>query len=169
MRKARPRHEGLKMNTPDTWYKREPQAFLRGAQGMGPELIGAYSVILDILYARGGDMPRDDRHLSGVLGCSIRKARALTDQLIERKKIALVGGKIINERASVEFENRRNQRETTVKYARSNSETALTSNNISHLPLQKRREENNPLTPKGGLRRFVGVSDGVKKYLEMNK
>jgi len=114
-------------------------------------------------------MPRDDRHLSGVLGCSIRKARALTDQLIERKKIALVGGKIINERASVEFENRRNQRETTVKYARSNSETALTSNNISHLPLQKRREENNPLTPKGGLRRFVGVSDGVKKYLEMNK
>ena len=60
------------------WYKREPRAFLDGVQGMGPELIGAYAVLLDLMYARGGDTMRDDRHLSGILGCSVRKARATT-------------------------------------------------------------------------------------------
>lgn len=157
------------LNQADLWYKREPQAFLRGAQGMGPEMIGAYAVILDILYARGGDMPRDDRHLSGVLGCSIRKARSLTDAIIAAGKIQIVDGKIINERASIEFEMRRNQRETSVKQSRNSREIAPTSSNISYLAGQKRIEENNPLTPKGGLRRSIGVSDGVKRYLEMNK
>lgn len=150
----------------DTWYKREPAAFLRGVQGMGPELIGAYTVILDILYARGGDMPRDDRHLSGVLGCSIRKARSLTEQLINLEKITIKGGKIANERASIEFEMRRNQRETRVKPTRSSDENAPTSNNISDLAGQKIREENNtPQPPKGGGRR-VGVSEGVLRFLE---
>lgn len=156
----------MSSNQADLWYKREPQAFLRGVQSMGPDLIGAYAVILDILYARGGNMPRDDRHLSGVLGCSIRKARSLTDALIAAGKIQIIDGKIVNERASIEFEMRRNQRETSVKQSRSSNEIAPKSSNISYLARQKRIEENNPLTPKGGLRRSIGVSEGVKKYLE---
>lgn len=99
----------------DTWYKRDPRAFLDGVQGMGPELIGAYSVILDILYARNGDMDRDDRHLAGVLGCGLRKARALTDQLIEAGKLGTSGGKLTNNRASILLEERRKQRETSAK------------------------------------------------------
>ena len=141
----------------DTWYKREPQAFLRGVQGMGPELIGAYAVILEILYARGGDMPRDDRHLAGVLGCSIRKARSMTEQLVSLGKIEINGGNVANERASLEFESRKKQREN-----------GGASNENKELARQKRIEENNtPQPPRGGGRRLVGVSENVLRYLEV--
>jgi len=149
----------------DTWYKRDPQKFLGGVQGMGPELIGAYSVIIEIIYARHGEMPRDDRHLAGVLGCSIRKARALTEQLIELKKIRIEGGNVVNSKAAETIEERRKQRETSVKPTRSGDENATTSNKNNGLVLQIREEKNNPLTPKGGFRRNIGVSDNVRKLV----
>ena len=154
------------MRPADTWYKRDPKAFLEGAQGMGPELIGAYAVIIDILYARGGDMPRDDRHLSGVLGCSLRKAKALTEALIDLGKLGVEGEKITNRRASIEIAERKKQRETAPKTARKVSENEVTPNENNVLALQKRREENNtPHTPQGGLvktKRIVGVPPAVR-------
>ena len=86
----------MKMDRGLDWYKRDPIQFLDGVQGMGPELIGAYAVIIDLLYARAGQTPRDDRHLSGVLGCSLRKATSLTDQLILKDKISVQDGFITN-------------------------------------------------------------------------
>lgn len=151
----------------DTWYKRSPRDFLDGVQGMGPELIGAYSIIIDIIYARGGDMPRDDRHLAGVMGCSVRKARALTDGLLGLGKIRLDGVQIVNERASAELEKRRNQRETGVKPARTEAENGAASNVIKPLALQNRIEKSNtPLTPlQGGRGRRFGVPENVKRML----
>jgi len=152
----------------DTWYKREPQAFLRGVQGMGPELIGAYAVILEILYARGGEMPRDDRHLSGVLGCSIRKARALTEQLVDLEKIIISDGKIANRKATEVILDRKKQREMSVKPTRNQRENVGASNENKELVRQNRIEENNtPQPPKGGGRRLVGVSENVLRYLEV--
>lgn len=156
----------------DTWYKRDPKAFLDGVQGMGPELIGAYSVILEIIYARGGEMPRDDRHLSGVLGCSLRKSRALTEQLISLGKIRIVGGNVVNDRASLELETRRKQRETEPKSARKVSENRPASNENKALVSQNRREENiTPLSPQGGMRshRVVGVSEQVQRLVRAMK
>lgn len=77
------------------WYKRFPRLFLDGVQGLGPEAIGAYAVLLDLIYARGGYSRRDDRHLAGILGCSVRKARALTDALIEAGKVDVEGAFLI--------------------------------------------------------------------------
>lgn len=150
----------------DTWYKRDPQAFLGGVQGMGPELIGAYAVILDILYARNGDMPRDDRHLSGVLGCSIRKARALTEQLIALEKIKIVDGRIVNRKASEIILDRKKQRENYVKPTRSERENGPASNENSGLARQIREDKNiTPLTPQGGPRRKFGVPENVIRLL----
>lgn len=73
------------------WYKRDPVRFLDGVQGLGPDLIGAYAVVLDLIYARDGKTRRDDRHLAGILGCSKRLARSLTDRLIEAGKIVQRG------------------------------------------------------------------------------
>lgn len=143
----------------DAWYKRDPQAFLGGVQGMGPELIGAYAVILEILYARGGDMPRDDRHLSGVLGCSLRKARSLTEQLIAIGKIKIEGGKVVNDRATQVLETRRNQRETLVKPIRNGDETGGHVNENRHLtPTEEKREDNTPQPP------FEGGRDRVSRF-----
>lgn len=106
------------------YYKRYARDFLDGVQGMGPELIGAYTVILDLMYARGEDfLRRDDRHLAGLMGCSIRKARALTDSLIDIKKIEFHDGFIANSRAKSELKLTRNQREACVKGGRNSKPT----------------------------------------------
>lgn len=134
----------------DTWYKRSPSDFLHGVQGMGPELIGAYAVILELIYARGGDLPRDDRHLAGVLGCSLRKARALTDGLIEVGKLSLVAGRLVNDRAEKVLNERRNQRETNAKPTRNSGEKALDTSNIKDLTTtDKSREEEINTHPNG--------------------
>lgn len=109
------------------WYKREPIAFLDGVQGMGPELIGAYAVLLDLIYARGGETRRDDRHLAGLLGCSLRKARSLTDELIEREKIEVQDGFITNSRAKRQSKSARNIRETRAKSGRKGGEKSAES------------------------------------------
>lgn len=104
------------------WYKRDPIKFLDGVQGMGPELIGAYAVIVDLLYARAGKTPRDDRHLSGVLGCSMRKAKSLTDKLIETGKITVHDGFITNSRASRQSKSRWELSETRAEAGRRGGE-----------------------------------------------
>jgi len=138
----------------DEWYKRAPRKFLDGVQGMGPELIGAYAVILDILYARDGDMVRDDHHLAGVMGCSKRKAAALTEGLISLGKLRIEGENIVNDAAEALIETRRKQRETEPKRARKVAENRPTFNENNVLSLQKRIEEKEyPQTPTGAGRK----------------
>ncbi len=105
-----------------SWYKREPHAFLAGVQGLGPSLIGAYAVLLDLLYARGGESTRDDHHLGGILGCSSRKAKALTDALIALGKIQTHDGFITNSRALQQSKDARTKREANVKRGRKGGE-----------------------------------------------
>lgn len=89
------------------WYRRYPHAFLDGVQGMGPELIGAYAVLIELIYARDGNTVRDDRHLAGVLGCSIQKARWLTGKLIEKGKIVVTDdGVLSNPRAAHQIQHK---------------------------------------------------------------
>lgn len=128
------------------WYKRDPRAFLDGVQGLGPELIGAYAVILDLIYARDGSTGRDDRHLAGVLGCSVRKARALTDALIERGKIVLDGSDLMNNRATREHFAQKNHREMSAKGGRTKAENERQRNATNGLEptiREERREEKN--------------------------
>ena len=142
------------------WYKREPRAFLDGVQGMGPELIGAYAVLLDLIYARGGETLRDDRHLSGVLGCSTRKAKALTDQLVALGKVSLRDGFVTNSKAEKVVKQSRNVRETNAKHGRMGAEKRHGSPKNNDLDLatatihareEKRRvREESPLTPQDG-------------------
>jgi uncharacterized protein YdaU (DUF1376 family) len=133
------------------WYKRDPRAFLDGVQGMGPELIGCYAVLLDLIYARGGDTLRDDRHLAGVLGCSVRMARTLTDQLIKAKKITQTGDTITNKRAEKDAKQRRNERETLANHGRMGGERSGEYRKNNNLPEaireEKSREDTPPIAP----------------------
>lgn len=88
-----------------TWYKHNPRDFLDGVQGMGPEAIGAYIVVLDLIYARGGTVPADWRYLAGVMGCSARLAKSLVEGLIAAGKLSEIDGQLTNERAENELEN----------------------------------------------------------------
>lgn len=95
------------MRQGQSWYKRYPHAFLDGVQGMGPEMIGAYAVLIELIYARDGNTVRDDRHLAGVLGCSKRLAKSLTDKLIAKGKIVVSDDGILsNPRANHQLQHK---------------------------------------------------------------
>jgi len=119
------------------WYKHEPRAFLDGVQGLGPDVIGAYIVLLDLIYARGGETRRDDRHLSGILGCSMRLATSLTDKLIALEKIGFDGTVLSNSRARNEVEtaakSARDARETGAKGGRKSAENRASLNKNNEL------------------------------------
>jgi uncharacterized protein YdaU (DUF1376 family) len=110
------------------WYRHNPRDFLDGIVGMTPDLIGAYIVCLDLIYARGGPIPNDARWLSGTMGCSTRAAASLVSQLIDRGKLVNENDHLTNERALTELviseKNARNAAETGAKGGRTKAEHA---------------------------------------------
>lgn len=86
------------------YYKRYPRDFIDGTAGMPFELKGAYSILLDLIYLQGGNLPDDPRYISGLLGVSVRKWKSLRNSLIEIGKIQVSGEFLTNYRAVSELE-----------------------------------------------------------------
>lgn len=86
------------------YYKAYPRDFIEGTIGMPFELKAAYRLILDLIYMQGGNLPDDERYISGLLGCTIRKWKSLRDDLIACGKIKVSGEFLTNERAISELE-----------------------------------------------------------------
>lgn len=87
------------------WYRRFPDNFIAGTVGLTLEEKGAYSLVLDLMYVRGGPVPDEPRYIAGVCNCSVRKWNAIRAKLIELGKIHVVDGYLTNERAEKEIEN----------------------------------------------------------------
>lgn len=140
-----------------TWYKRDPRRFLDGVQGLGPEVIGAYAVLLDLIYARGGETRRDDRHLSGILGCSVRKARALTDTLIDAGKLTVEGDFITNSRAKREAKSSRTVSELRANAGRKGGEKSGQSRKNKALGEANARSKTNQIREEKSIETTVGT------------
>ena len=71
------------------WYKRCPEDWQRGTRsvGMSMELRGFYSECLDAMWMLQGELPKDAKALSLMLGCSTRLVAALMPKLIALGKI----------------------------------------------------------------------------------
>lgn len=80
------------------YYKAYPRDFIEGTIGMPFEVKCAYRVVLDLIYMQGGDLPDDARYISGHLGCSIRKWKAIREALIARGEIRCDDRLIISRR-----------------------------------------------------------------------
>lgn len=87
------------------WYRRFPDNFIAGTVGLTLEEKGAYSLVLDLMYVRGGPVPDEPRYIAGVCNCSVRKWNAIRERLIGLGKIHVVNGYLTNERAEKEIEN----------------------------------------------------------------
>lgn len=87
------------------WYRRFPDNFIAGTVGLTLEEKGAYSLVLDLMYVRGGPVPDEPRYIAGVCNCSVRKWNAIRERLISLGKIHAVNGYLTNERAEKEIEN----------------------------------------------------------------
>lgn len=87
------------------WYKRYPADFIAGTLQLSLEEKGAYSIVLDLIYDRGGPIPDDPQWIARVCGCSVRKWNQIRDTLILEGKIYSAAGLISNFRAEKQVEN----------------------------------------------------------------
>lgn len=133
------------MSSDRPWYKRYPSNFIQGTMDLTLEERGAYSLVLDLIYDRGGPIPNDPRWLAGVCRISVRKWNAILDRLLQededgKAKLYQARGRLGNLKADFELEKasktRRNLSENGVKGAekRAEKEAELRKNNT--LPIQ---------------------------------
>ena len=98
------------------WYKREPQSYLGGVQGLTAKEHAVFSVVLDLIYLHGGSVNNDPRWIAGWItdmgAAAVRKAVA---SLEERGKIIIEGDQITQKRAKTEAKTKENLRETARK------------------------------------------------------
>jgi uncharacterized protein YdaU (DUF1376 family) len=88
------------------YHRRYQGDALQGYRKLTLEQRGAYTTILDLIYDEGGPIEFNERWLAGELNCSLRKAKALLDELLELRKIYVTrDGKISNHRAEQEIGN----------------------------------------------------------------
>lgn len=65
---------------------------------------GVYIDLLSAMYARGGPLPMDERELCRLCGCATaRSLRPLLHELLERRKLKLEHGHLVNNRAIEEI------------------------------------------------------------------
>lgn len=106
------------------YYKAYPRDFIEGTIGMPFEVKGAYRLVLDLIYMQGGNLPDDNRYISGLLGCTIRKWKALREELIAYGKLQVNGGFLTNYRAVSELKIlaklQENNRENAAKGSKNN-------------------------------------------------
>ncbi len=106
------------------YYKAYPRDFIEGTIGMPFEVKGAYRLVLDLIYMQGGNLPDDNRYISGLLGCTIRKWKALREELIADGKLQVNGGFLTNYRAVSELKIlaklQENNRENAAKGSKNN-------------------------------------------------
>lgn len=103
------------------WYKRDPGAFIDGcANGnLTLEEVGAYALLIDEMYRRGGPLVDDPKHGCAYLRCDPRVWQRIRLALIRKGKIyATAGGRISNARVEEELRAQYDMREKRSRAAR---------------------------------------------------
>lgn len=117
------------------WYKRDPDAFFAATRALTLEERGAYNDLLDMLYARDGNVPDDDRLMSRNLCCDPRTWRKLKASLIAAGKVRVEGGKLTANRVNSELTQAHLRLSEMSRLGRVSAE------------IRKKRRENNGGTP----------------------
>jgi uncharacterized protein YdaU (DUF1376 family) len=85
------------------WYAHYPKDFIEGVADMTIEEIGAYAMVLNLIYLYDRPIRDSDRFISGMINCHILKWRAIRRRLIAKGKlIEIEGGYLDNRRAVAE-------------------------------------------------------------------
>lgn len=100
------------------WYKREPAAYLMDVQGLSSKEHAVYSIIIDLLYSRGGTIPNDPKFIAGFISdmgtASIRNTLASLDEN-PRISITITNTEISQKRAKNEVKTKQKQSENAAK------------------------------------------------------
>lgn len=145
------------------WYKHYPLDFYHGTEDLSIEEIGAYQLMLNLIYARQGPVADNDKFIAGHMRVSTRKWRAFRKRLLETGKLFLEDGKLMNLRAQTELENcakaARRQREHGAKGARTRDENRARANKNKDLnqgtlkqpDIEEDKDTEEVITPEGPL------------------
>jgi uncharacterized protein YdaU (DUF1376 family) len=86
-----------------SWYAHYPKDFVEGVAGMKLEDIGAYAMVLNLIYLYDRPVRDNDHFISSMIGCHILKWRAIRRRLLASGKlIEIEGGYLDNPRATSE-------------------------------------------------------------------
>jgi len=89
------------------YFPMYPRDFFEGTQEMSLELKGAYIMVLNLLYTRGGPVSDEPGFISRYVGCSVRKWKQVRDELVAMGKLYVQNGMISNSRADQVIEKQR--------------------------------------------------------------
>lgn len=150
------------------WYRRFPDNFIAGTVGLSLEEKGAYSLVLDLIYVRGGPVPDEPRYIAGVCNCSVRKWNAIRQRLIDLGKIEVVDGYLMNRRAEKELETSaetsRERAESGAKGGEKSAENravASKNNAVAQAALKHSRASPLPYPDKKNARGAMDPTEGV--------
>jgi uncharacterized protein YdaU (DUF1376 family) len=144
------------------WYRRYPDNFITGTVALTLEEKGAYSLVLDLIYARGGPIADEPRWIAGVCNCSVRKWKAIRERLLALGKLVSADGELWNEKALEELRAAHKQAE---KLAENGSKggnksaeikaTVKETNDLAQAGLNhiQSTENRTPIVPEGTARR----------------
>lgn len=100
------------------WYPRVPNDYLGGVQGLSVRQHAVYSVVLDLLYTRGGEIPNDPKFIAGYFSdLGVSAVRNTISDLVESGKLIENAGKITQKRAKNEAKTREELSENGKKLA----------------------------------------------------
>lgn len=103
------------------WYKRDPAAFIAGcvSGNLTLEEVGAYTLLVDEMYRRGGPLVDDPRQGASLLRCDVRVWYRIRAALVRKGKIyATSGGLLSNLRVEQELLQQYDTREKRSRAAR---------------------------------------------------
>jgi hypothetical protein len=143
------------------WYKRDPNAMLTEIRGLSRDAKAAFNIILDLLYARDGDLPDDEHLLCAQIECRRDWWRRVRGELITAGKLwVLPNGSLmapgveealkeagrLSEAQSARAKKRWNSEENREKSGKTQEKSELSRDN-SDLAEQKLNKNNGHLMP----------------------
>jgi len=87
------------------WHKRDHNAALQGMACLTLVERGAYTTVLDLIYAMDGKCPDNDREIAAWLRVDIKQWRRIRKRLIEKGKLYPYAGELHNRKADEVCEN----------------------------------------------------------------
>jgi uncharacterized protein YdaU (DUF1376 family) len=92
-----------------------PRDWHLDTRDLSPAARGIYIDLIAAMYANGGSIPHEEKHLCRLCGCYWRSLRKLLDELISTGKIKIADGRLTNGRTTREIAKAQTRIETSRK------------------------------------------------------
>ena len=106
------------MSARELWFKMYPTSYLRATRSMSLEQRGAYMDHICMQMERDTPLPDDASWLAHQMHISVRKARAIVDELIALKKVKRTSEGLSNDKCEQVIAERKHQADVNAEIAR---------------------------------------------------